>query len=105
MPPLPFQSNIGSLPYWVLPVKVISFLWVYVWYFSPMITLRIKETAEERGIKTAYQLQKALGIPPAMAARLWKGQLEMIGLKTINRLCNALNCRPGTLFDYEPDNK
>jgi DNA-binding Xre family transcriptional regulator len=68
-----------------------------------MIKLQIREAAEKRGITTAYQLQKAAGFHPGHAARLWEGELKMIGLDTINALCRALKCQPGTLFKYEMD--
>jgi putative transcriptional regulator len=68
-----------------------------------MVKLQIREAAEKRGITTAYQLQKAAGFHPGHAARLWEGELKMIGLDTIDALCRALKCQPGTLFKYEPD--
>ena len=68
-----------------------------------MITIKIAEVAKERDITTAYQLQKALNIPPAMAAKLWKGEFKMIGLETLNRLCNILDCEPQQILSFEPD--
>jgi DNA-binding Xre family transcriptional regulator len=58
------------------------------------VELRIREAAEARGITTAYQLQKKMGIPPGTAARLWRGSMRMIGLDTIDALCDALGCEP-----------
>jgi len=63
-----------------------------------MVELRIQEVAMSRGITTAYQLQKALESHPAMAARLWKGNMDRIGLQTIDALCEALDCEPGDLI-------
>ncbi len=63
-----------------------------------MVELRIQEVAMSRGIITAYQLQKALESHPAMAARLWKGNMDRIGLQTIDALCEALDCEPGDLI-------
>ena len=54
--------------------------------------------AIERGITTAYQLQKAMDVHPGMAARLWKNETEMIALKTIDALCETLDCEPGDLI-------
>jgi len=65
-----------------------------------MVVFKIREVAEDRGITTAYQLQKAMGINPGMAARLWKQSAKGITLRTINALCEALNCQPGDLFEY-----
>ena len=63
-----------------------------------MVILRVRDVAERKGITTAYQLQKAARLHPGHAAKLWKGGIEMIGLKTIDTLCEALGCEPGDLF-------
>lgn len=68
-----------------------------------MITTRIKEMAEKRGITTAYQLQKATDLPPSMAARLFRDEVDMIALRTLDRLCTALKCKPNDLLKYEPN--
>ena len=68
-----------------------------------MITTRIREVAERRGISTAYQLQKATELPPSMAARLFRDEVDMIALRTLDRLCGALKCKPNDLLKYEPD--
>lgn len=54
--------------------------------------------ADAKGIGTAYQLQKAAGLSPSMAARLYRDDVEMIALRTIESLCGALGCEPGDLF-------
>ncbi len=63
-----------------------------------MVTTRIRELAEKRGFTNAYQLQKATELPPSMAARLFKDEVDMIALRTIDTLCNALGCEPGDLL-------
>ncbi len=63
-----------------------------------MVKLKIKEIATARGIKTAYGLQKRTGFHPGHASRLWKGDLDMIGLSVIDRLCKELECVPGDLI-------
>lgn len=68
-----------------------------------MIKTHIREMAEKRGITTAYQLQKALGISPSVAARLWKDDFEFISRTSLNRLCKLLKCRPSNLITFEPD--
>ena len=65
--------------------------------------LTIREAAEKRGITSSYQLMKALDIPPGHASKLWKGEMRMIGLDTVDALCVALKCKPGDLIKYEPD--
>lgn len=66
-------------------------------------TLRIREAAEAQGVTSSYQLMKLMGIPTGHAAKLWKGEMRMIGLDTIDALCIALKCKPGELFDYSSD--
>jgi DNA-binding Xre family transcriptional regulator len=66
-----------------------------------MVKLQVKEVAERRGIKTAYGLQKAMNVPPGTAARLWRADMSMIGLGTIDALCEALACEPGDLLVRE----
>ncbi len=68
-----------------------------------MITKHIREVAEKRGIKNAHGLQKALEVSPTAAAKLWKGDFEMIGLVTLDKLCRVLRCKPADLLKYEPD--
>ncbi len=67
-----------------------------------MITTRIKEVAEKRGITTAYQLQKVTGLPPSMAARLFRDEVDMIALRTLDRLCTVFKCKPNDLLKHEP---
>jgi len=68
-----------------------------------MVTVAIREMAEKRGITTAYQLQKAVGVQPTVAARWFKNDLKMIGIDSLDRLCTVLKCKPNDLLRYEPD--
>ena len=68
-----------------------------------MITVAIREMAEKRGLTTAYQLQKATGVQPTVAAKWFKNDLKMIGIESLDRLCVALKCKPNDLLKYEPD--
>ncbi len=68
-----------------------------------MIKVQIQQMAIKRGIPNAYQLQKALGISPSLAARLWRGDFTQIGLVTLDRLCAVLKCQADKLLKYEPD--
>jgi DNA-binding Xre family transcriptional regulator len=69
-----------------------------------MIEVTIRERAEKCGIENAYQLQKALGVSPTLAARLWRGDFKMVGVQdTMDGLCRVLRCQPDKLFRYVPD--
>ena len=56
-----------------------------------------------RGIKNAHGLQKAIDVSPTVAAKLWSGNFEMIGLGTLDKLCRVLKCPVGKLLVYEED--
>jgi DNA-binding Xre family transcriptional regulator len=70
-----------------------------------MITKHVREMAEKRGYTTAYQLRKALDISPTAATKLWSGEFEMIGLGTLDKLCEVLKCQPDKLLRYVSDVK
>lgn len=68
-----------------------------------MIKTHVREMAEKKGIKTAYQLQKALDISPSVAARLWRDDFEFISRTSLDRLCQLLKCPPSKLISYEAE--
>ncbi len=65
-----------------------------------MMKIKIAETAEKHGVKSAYGLQKALNISPTIAARLWKGEFDKIGINTLEKLCEKFQCQPNDLLEY-----
>jgi excisionase family DNA binding protein len=66
-----------------------------------MLKIKIAATAKKKGLKSAYALGKALSISPSVAARLWKGKFEKIGINTIEALCDYLECQPNDLFEND----
>ena len=69
------------------------------------LIVTIRERAQKRGIENANQLGKALDVAPNVAARLWTGAFEKIGMNTFEKLCEVLSCQPNTLFRYESQTK
>ncbi len=67
-----------------------------------MIKVSIKEIAIKNDIKTAYQLQKLMNLQPSMAAKWFKNDLKMIGIESLNSLCEALGCEPSDILKYTP---
>lgn len=68
-----------------------------------MIVSLIRQTAEKRGIENAHQLEKALNVSPTLAARLWRGDFDKIGINTLDKLCRVLRCQPNKLLKYDAD--
>lgn len=62
------------------------------------LQIRIREVAQSRGLKTAYQLQRRADLAPSTAARLYKNSVSLITLETLEKLCDALDCDAGELF-------
>lgn len=62
------------------------------------ITVKIREVAESRGIKTAYQLQKKVGLSPSNAANLFNNDITLISIETLGKLCATLECEPNDLL-------
>lgn len=68
-----------------------------------MIVIELKEFAQNKGIRTAYQFQKLTGFAPAMAARLFNGKWTRLDLATLNTICNLLECTPNDILKFTPD--
>src|SRR5262245_5870685 len=66
-----------------------------------VIRLDVKELCQREGILNPYQLSEMTRLPYATCRRIWQGTPSMIGLQTIERICDVLRVRPGQLFDYE----
>ena len=62
------------------------------------IRIQIREVAQKRGLKNAYQLRVAAKIAPATASRCYANKMALITLETLEKLCVALECKPGDLF-------
>jgi DNA-binding Xre family transcriptional regulator len=70
-----------------------------------MIKSKIKEVAESKGIKNAYQLGILINVTPNVSARLWKDDFTQIGKVTLNKLCSSFGCKVGDLLVYTNDKK
>jgi DNA-binding Xre family transcriptional regulator len=68
-----------------------------------VIKTKIRELAESRGVKTAYELHTLTGLAINATYRLWGDEFTRLDLETINKLCNALRCKPADLFEYRRD--
>src|SRR5262249_481165 len=72
--------------------------------FQDMIKLQLEELLKERG-KTLYWLASPSGADVEYNSlwRLKEGRSKRISFELINRLCGALECKPGDLSEYSPD--
>ncbi len=65
-----------------------------------MIESRIKEIAASKGIRSSYGLQKALGIAPSNALRLWDGKVTRFSVEILDKLCETFGVSVGDLLVY-----
>jgi putative transcriptional regulator len=49
------------------------------------------------------QLSEKLDITMANVSILKNGKAKAIKVETLNKLCKALDCQPGDLLEYRPD--
>ena len=49
------------------------------------------------------ELSETLGITMANVSILKNGKAKAVKVETLNKLCAALDCQPGDLFEYVPD--
>jgi DNA-binding Xre family transcriptional regulator len=68
-----------------------------------MLRLKVREVAEAKGIKNALELSQKTGIGYNSIYAIWNSEPRMIGIETLNRLCETLRVRPGQLFVYTED--
>lgn len=68
-----------------------------------MIVFRIRELAEKKGLKTAYQLHMAMHIPPMTARRWWNSEkVSSLDANSLEKLCEFFECEPGDIIRREP---
>lgn len=60
--------------------------------------IRIKEIAEQRGFKTAYELSKRSGLSYPTAERAFRNEIKQFTPNTLERLCVTLFCTPNDIF-------
>lgn len=53
----------------------------------------------------AGELADAVGITPANLSILKNGKAKAIRLSTLEAVCRALDCQPGDILEYVPDEK
>lgn len=49
------------------------------------------------------ELSERIGITPANLSVLKTGKAKAIRFKTLDAICKELNCQPGDILEYRPD--
>ena len=51
----------------------------------------------------SLQLSEKIGITPANLSILKTGKARAVRFSTLNAICKALDCQPGDIIKYKPD--
>jgi putative transcriptional regulator len=68
------------------------------------IVVRLDVMLAKRKMK-ANDLAKFVGITPSNLSLLRSGKVRGVRFATLEAICQALDCQPGDLLEYTPDQK
>jgi putative transcriptional regulator len=66
------------------------------------ITVRLDVMLAKRKVRS-NELARAVGITEANLSLLKSGKVKGVRFATLDAICQYLNCQPGDLLEYEPD--
>lgn len=69
-----------------------------------MIVTRLDRVLADRKV-TAKELSERIGISQVNLSRLKTGKINAVRFSTLEAICRALNCQPGDLLEYIPDDE
>lgn len=64
-----------------------------------MINIRVAELMGRHRL-TKKALAEITGIRPNTVSALWNGTVKRLEIEHLDKLCAALDCQPGDLFEY-----
>ncbi len=54
---------------------------------------------------TQKELAERTGIRPPTVSAICTGAVKHLPVEALNKICDVLNCQPGDLMEFIPDNK
>ena len=67
-----------------------------------MIVMRLDRVLAERKV-SSKELADRIGISPVNLSRIKTGKINAVRFSTLEAICRALDCTPGDLLEYIPD--
>ena len=67
------------------------------------IILRLDRVMADRKM-SLNELSEKVGVANVNLSKLKNGHVSAIRFSTLEALCRELNCQPGDIIEYEPDN-
>lgn len=68
------------------------------------IILRLDRMMADRKI-SLKELSEKVGVTNINLSKMKTGKISAIRFSTLESICDALDCQPGDIFEYIPDNK
>ena len=69
-----------------------------------MIVTRLDRVLADRKV-TGKELSERIGISQVNLSRLKTGKINAVRFSTLEAICKALDCQPGDLLEYIPDDE
>lgn len=69
-----------------------------------MIVLRLDRMLAERKV-SSKELAERIGISTVNLSRIKTGKISAVRFSTLDAMCRALDCQPGDLLEYIPDDE
>lgn len=69
-----------------------------------MIVLRLDRMLVQRKVN-GKDLAERIGISPVNLSRIKTGKISAVRFSTLDAICQALDCQPGDLLEYIPDDE
>lgn len=69
-----------------------------------MIVLRLDRMLAERKV-SSKELAERIGISTVNLSRIKTGKISAVRFTTLDAMCRALDCQPGDLLEYIPDDE
>lgn len=69
-----------------------------------MIILRLDRMLAERKI-SSKELAERVGISRVNMSRIKTGKVSAVRFSTLDAICRALDCQPGDVLEYMPDDE
>lgn len=68
------------------------------------VIFKLKEVLRSKGM-TQMDLVRATGIRQPTISAIALGKIVTVPVKVMDKICAALDCQPGDLFEYIPDDE
>ena len=67
-----------------------------------MIVLRLDRVLADRKMRSK-ELAEKIGLTEVNLSRIKTGKISAVRFSTLNAICYALDCQPGDILEYVPD--